>query len=88
MTKTYITLSQEQKSYDQKLHNTLEGTSDDDVHVNHAFTFEQLSTLKAIKSNLNGHIINRILHSWSFHMKFMKLSTDSFHKFHMKWPVM
>ena len=39
-----------------------------------------LSILKAIK----GHMINRILHSWSFHMKFMKLAEGSFHKFHMK----
>ena len=29
-------------------------------------------------------MINRILHSWSFHMKFMKLTKGSFHKLHMK----
>ena len=29
-------------------------------------------------------MINRILHSWSFHMKFMKLAKGSFHKFHIK----
>ena len=40
--------------------------------------------LKAIKSNFKGHIINRILHSWSFHMKFMKLAQGLFHKFLMK----
>ena len=34
-----------------------------------------------------GRMINRILHSWSFHMKFMKLAEGSFHKFHMKWPL-
>ena len=28
-------------------------------------------------------MINRILHLWSIHMKFMKLATGSFHKFHM-----
>ena len=28
-------------------------------------------------------MINRILHSWSFHMKFMKLAEGSFHKFHI-----
>ena len=29
-----------------------------------------MSTLKAIKSYLRSHMIKRILHSWSFHMKF------------------
>ena len=29
--------------------------------------------LMAIKSHLKGHMINRILHFLSFHMKFMKL---------------
>ena len=36
------------------------------------FLLEILSSLKAIKSIFKSHIINRILHSWSFHMKFMK----------------
>ena len=42
---------------------TLAGTSNvhDDVHVNHAFSFEHLSTLKAVKSNLKSS--NRILDS-------------------------
>ena len=31
-----------------------------------------------------GHMIIRILHSWSFYMTFMKLAKGSFHKFHMK----
>ena len=31
--------------------------------------------------------MNRILHSWSFHMKFMKLAKGSFYKFHMKLPL-
>ena len=35
---------------------------------------------------LKGHMINRILHSWSFHMKFMELAECLFHKSHMKWP--
>ena len=30
------------------------------------------------------HVISRTLHSWSFHMKFIKLAKGSFHKFHMK----
>ena len=33
---------------------------------------------------LKGHMINRILHSWSFHMKFIKLAEGSCDKFHMK----
>ena len=48
------------------------------------FLLEILSTLKAIKSSFKDHMINRILHLWSFHMKFMKLAEGSFHKFHMK----
>ena len=31
-------------------------------------------------------MIIRILHLWSFHMKFMALAKGSFHKFHMNWP--
>ena len=37
-------------------------------------------TLKAIKSYLRSHMIKRILHSWSFHMKFIKLAEGSFNK--------
>ena len=48
------------------------------------FLAEIMLILWAIKSHLKGHMINRILHSWSFHMKFMKLAEDLFHKFHMK----
>ena len=48
------------------------------------FLLEMLSSLKAIKSIFKSHMINRILHSWSFHMKFMKFAEGSFHKFHMK----
>ena len=36
------------------------------------------------KAPLKGHMINRILHSWSFRMKFIKLAEGSFDKFHMK----
>ena len=43
-----------------------------------------MSILKAIKSYLRSHMIKRILHSWSFHMKFIKLAEGSFNKFHMK----
>ena len=33
---------------------------------------------------LKDHMINRILHEWSCHIKFMKLARGLFHKFHMK----
>ena len=48
------------------------------------FLSEIIFILKAIKCHLKGKMINRILHPWSFHMKFMKLAEGSFHKFHMK----
>ena len=48
------------------------------------FFIEINFNLNAIKSRFKGHMINRILHEWSFHMKFMKLAKGSFHKFHMK----
>ena len=38
------------------------------------FLLEILSILNAIKSILKGHMMNRILHSCSFHMKFMKFA--------------
>ena len=43
--------------------------------------------LKAIKSHLKGQMINRILHSWSFHIKFIKFAKGSYNKFHMKWSL-
>ena len=46
-----------------------------------------MSTLKMIKSYLRSHMIKRILHLWSFHMKFIKLAEGSFNK-HMKGPLM
>ena len=48
------------------------------------FLLEILSILKAIKASFKDHMMNRILHSWLFHMKFTKLADGSFHKFHMK----
>ena len=48
------------------------------------FLIEIIFILKAIKYHFKGHMINRILHSWSFHMKFMTPAEGSFHKFHMK----
>ena len=48
------------------------------------FLIEIIFVLKAVKSYFEVHMINRILHSSSFHMKFMKLAEGSFHKYHMK----
>ena len=42
------------------------------------------------RASLSGTVVSlriyRILHSWSFHMKFMKQAFGEFHKFYMKWP--
>ena len=48
------------------------------------FLAEIMFVLKAINLILEGHMINIILHSWSFHMKFMILAEGSFYKFHIK----
>ena len=45
---------------------------------------DEICTLKAIKSDFKGHMINIILHSWSFHVKSMKHAHGSFDKFHLK----
>ena len=45
---------------------------------------ENMSTSKAMKSYFKSHMIKRILHSLSFHMKFIQLAEGSFNKFHMK----
>ena len=45
------------------------------------FLKEIMFFFKTINPILKGHMTNRILHSWSFHMKFMKLAEG-----HMKWP--
>ena len=37
-------------------------------------TTRVISSIKVMKPFMKGHIVNRILHSWSFHMKFMKLA--------------
>ena len=44
---------------------------------------EYISTLKAIKSCINDHMIKGILHSWLFHMKSIKLAEGSLNQFHM-----
>ena len=74
------------KPYDHTFNNNLARTRNviDNVCVRNVLFIEILFILKAIKSHFKGHMINRILHSWSFHMKFMKLTDGSFHKFHMK----
>ena len=48
------------------------------------FFIKIMFILKTIKSDLKSHIINRIVHSRSFHMNFLKLAKVSFHKFHVK----
>ena len=48
------------------------------------FLIEIMFVLTAIKFHFKGHMINRILHKRSFHLKFIKLAEDSFHKSHMK----
>ena len=54
------------------------------VTTMHCF-IEIMSTLNAIKDPFESHnMIHRILHSWSFYMKFIKLAEGSFDKFHMK----
>ena len=49
------------------------------------FLLEILPILTAMKSNYKGPYDKRILHSWSFHMKFLKLAEAGlFQIFHMK----
>ena len=50
------------------------------------FFFSFLFRLNFYGYNIHfeSNMINRILHSWPFHMKFLKLVEDSFHKFHIK----
>ena len=47
---------------------------------------ENMSTFKAkrVKFFFKSHMIKRILHSLSFHMKFIKLAEGSYNKFHIK----
>ena len=40
-----------------------------------------------ITNRISKCIINRIVHSWSYHMKLIKLAEVSFNKFHVKWPI-
>ena len=48
------------------------------------FLNEVIFILKVIKCHFKGSYDNRILHSWSFPINFMKRALSSFHKFHMK----
>ena len=60
----------------------------DNVRVKNAFSHWTNVYFEGKKNPiLKGHMIKRTLHSWSFHTKFMKLAEGSFHKFHMKWPL-
>ena len=49
-------------------------------HQNHGFV-EVGQFIRHKNCNDRG-----ILHSWSFHMEFMKGAFGEFHKFHIKWP--
>ena len=53
------------------------------VTTMHCF-IEIMSTLKAKQDPFESHMRDRILHSWSFHIKIIKLAEGSFDKFHMK----
>ena len=66
-------------SYDHTCNNTLT-TSVSPMR----FHTELMFILKAINPALKDNMINRIFHSWSFHMKFMILAEGSFYKFHIK----
>ena len=59
-------------------------TSNDDIRDNNANIHWNKQTLKVINSHLKGHMINRIILSWSLHIKFIMLTKGLFNKFHMK----
>ena len=42
----------------------------------HSCLLNAFTALKGTHFYLKGHMINRILHSWSFHMKFIKISYE------------
>ena len=73
--------------YDHRCNNSLARTRNviDNVRVNNAsqFLIEIIFILKAMKSHFKNHMINKILHSSSLHMKFVKRAFGEFHKFHM-----
>ena len=49
--------------------------------------FIEINNSKAIQPHLKGHMINKILHLWSFHIKFIKLAKGPLNRFHMKWSL-
>ena len=64
-----------------RVHVTLLTTSMSTMH----FLIEIKLILKTIESSLKGSYGKQtVLHSSSFHIKYMKLAKGSFHKFHMK----
>ena len=56
----------------------------DDVRNNNVNFHWKYVHCKSDKTYFRSHMIKRILHSWSFHMRFIKLAEGSFNKFHMK----
>ena len=75
------------------LHNTFGGNKKrhDDVRYKNANFHGNKQMFKAIKQHLKGHLINRILQEWSFHIKFIKLSKGLFNKLYMNdhsWKIL
>ena len=72
------------KSYDYTCNNTLAKTRNvmiGNIRVNNAFSYRNNVLFESDKIPfLKGYIIIRFIHSWSFHMKFMKLAEGTFHK--------
>ena len=53
------------------------------------FSVEKCFNFYGLKMQFKSPMINRILHSWSFHIKLMKLPAGFFYKFHTKsYPLM
>ena len=69
-----------EKSYNHTCNNTLARKRNviDNVCVDNAFSTN--AHFEDDKARFNSQMINRILHSRSFHMKVMKLAEGSFHK--------
>ena len=84
-----ITSCYKNKSYDHTLHNAwllVHNVIKPSVTMS-GFLLKQVQLLKRWNVISISHMMNRILHLWSFHMKFMKLAKGLFNIFHKKWPL-
>ena len=54
------------------------------VRDNVMLSVEEQFNFYGYKIQFKSHMINRSLHPWSLHMKFMNFTESSFHKFHIK----